>query len=373
MKPQFLIILLFLIALQPTMSAQKKKPEPTIPSSYCISARELELYQLINEYRQSQGLEIIPLSKSLCYVAYVHVRDLQKNRPDLSGCNLHSWSGKGSWTPCCYAKEPNRQECMFKKPQELTGYKGHAQEIILWENKPASPSSSLEQWKSLEPTNDILIKRGRWAQKNWQAMGVALFEGYTSVWFGEAADKETKLLACEGGRQISHNYLVDAQVQARPPAQAVKSPATNQPMDQAQTQASPKTTPGTQPSQKPVDKPQQPPKSESPPAKQENSQPRPSHDQQQTKPPPPTSETIAANPMLQTPVRYYLIVSSFKTLEQARREVAKLISNGYTDAKFIEKDGNYRISIYDFENMEDAKKEQQTLSEVFKGIWVMEK
>lgn len=373
MKPQ-LFILLFLIALQPTLSAQKKKPEPIIPSSYCLSAKELELYQLINEYRQSQGLEIIPLSKSLSYVSFMHVRDLQKNRPDLSGCNLHSWSGKGSWTPCCYAKEPNRQECMNRKPQELTGYKGHAQEIILWENKPASASSSLEQWKSLEPTNDILIKRGRWAQKNWQAMGVALFEGYTSVWFGEAEDKETKLTVCDDGRQISHRYLIEAQVQARQPAQAAKPPATIQPVDQAQSQASQKSTPGTQPTQKAPDKPQQQqPKAQPMPAKQENSQTRLPQDQQQTKPPAPSSETIAAAPVLQTPVRYYLIVSSFKTLEQARKEVAKLISNGYAEAKFIEKDGNYRISIFDFENMQDAKKEQQTLSDVFKGIWVMEK
>jgi len=58
----------------------------------CLSATEYQLYRQINEYRKERGLDSVPLSKSLSYVAQVHVRDLAENHPHSKRCNMHSWS-----------------------------------------------------------------------------------------------------------------------------------------------------------------------------------------------------------------------------------------------------------------------------------------
>src|SRR3982751_5003165 len=62
-----------------------------------LTGEELKLYNLIMAYRANNGLPSIPLSVSLTEVAHIHVLDLEINRPDSSGCSLHSWSEKGKW------------------------------------------------------------------------------------------------------------------------------------------------------------------------------------------------------------------------------------------------------------------------------------
>ena len=47
---------------------------------------------VINRYRQEQGLPAIPISVSLTLVAEAHVKDLQAANPVTGSCNLHSWS-----------------------------------------------------------------------------------------------------------------------------------------------------------------------------------------------------------------------------------------------------------------------------------------
>ncbi|MDP2423742.1 MAG: SPOR domain-containing protein [Bacteroidales bacterium] len=374
-----IFIWLVLISFPLLLSGQKKKPEPMIPATYCLSANELQLYRLINVYRQEHGLGIIPLSRSLSYVAYVHLRDLQNNRPDFSGCNLHSWSNKGTWTPCCYAKDPKRQECMKNKPGELTGYKGDAQEIIMWENKSSTPQGALDQWSSLEPTNDLLVKQRRWADKNWQAMGVALYEGYASVWFGETADKVLAIKLCDDGRQISHRFMIDELLQSRQIAQAPDSQDTSPKSQDTSPKPQEKSPKPQDTSPKPQDaspKSQNTsPKPQDPSPKPQDTSPKPQDTSPKPEPQPLKLNEAEAQPQSQSQSsnRYYLIVSSFKTAQQAGQEVKRLIANGYTDARMIVKDGNFRVSIFDYNNESDAKKEQQALSNVFKGIWVMEK
>lgn len=294
-------VLVLIVLFIPLLNhAQRGKPKIVLPVEFCLSADELQLYRLINEYRMTYGFEIIPLSASLSYVAYAHVRDLHENRADLFGCNLHSWSEKGSWSPCCYAKDPNRTNCMWNKPRELTDYKGNGQELILWENVEISPLSALNQWRIFGPTNDLLLNRDRWKDKSWKAMGVAMYEGYASVWFGEVIDQETTLNLCSGNKKLASDWLINEYDEAA--------------ADDADS----------------VSEPEEP------------------------------------------QITYYLIVGSFKEEAQSKTEVKRLQAGGYTDAKVVEKQGNYRISVYDFSDLTEAQKMRRQLDVVFKGVWIME-
>lgn len=289
-------ILPFIFALLTLFTtAQQNEEQSQIPDDFCITSGEVHLYRLINEYRLVFDLEIIPLSKSLSYVAHAHLRDLHENRPDLYSCNLHSWSDKGPWSPCCYAKDPNRTNCMWNKPRELTSYMGNGQEIILWENIPATPRGAFDQWRNFELTNNMILSQGRWQENNWKAIGIAIYEGYASVWFGEVADLETSLLVCDDLTELSADWLILENMI-------------------------------------------------------EETEPEP-------------SEPV--------PV-YYLIVSSFKDRSQAEAEVSRLQKGGYTEAKMVEKDNNFRVSVYDYTELTEAQNMRRQLSNVFKGIWIME-
>jgi hypothetical protein len=297
-QARFMITTLLILFSQLAV-AQGSRQQNIIPDEFCLTAEEIHLYRLINEYRVINNLDIIPLSKSLSYVAHVHVRDLHRYRPDLHSCNLHSWSDKGKWTACCYAKDPKRSDCMWSKPREITNYRGKGQELILWENIPASSHSSFDQWRNFEPTNEMILNKGRWLEDNWQAMGVAVFEGYAALWFGNEADPEKTIRHCENDTNIPSDWLI---------AELVK-------------------------------KPEEP---EAPPA------------------------------AISSKTTYYLIVSSFKEEGQANNEVKRLKTGGYTDAKVISREGNFRISVHDFQNMNEAQQMRRQLSNVFKGIWILE-
>ncbi|MBE0661286.1 MAG: SPOR domain-containing protein [Bacteroidales bacterium] len=300
MKKDFVLVIILLVI--PLLNlAQRGKPKNVLPVEFCVSSDELHLYRLINEYRMTYGFEIIPLSASLSYVAYAHVRDLHENRPDLFGCNLHSWSEKGNWSPCCYAKDPNRTNCMWNKPRELTDYKGNGQELILWENVEISPLSALNQWRIFGPTNDLLLNRDRWKEKSWKAMGVAIYQGYASIWFGEVIDQETSVKLCTGNKMLTSDWLI------------------NEYIEESENDADPETEP---------EEPQ---------------------------------------------ITYYLIVGSFKEEAQSKTEVKRLQAGGYADAKVVEKEGNYRISVYDFSDLTEVQKMRRQLDAVFKGVWIMEK
>lgn len=293
------LIFLILILIPAWQFAQRgKKVESKIPADYCISDAEVHLYRLINEYRLAAELEIIPMSKSLSYVAHVHVRDLYENRPDFQSCNLHSWSDKGNWKPCCYSKDPNRTNCMWNKPREITNYMGNGQELVLWENIPATPLSAFDQWRNYDLTNDMLLNRGRWSEKNWKALGVAIFEGYASIWFGEVDDDKEPTIKCEGKAELHANWLA-AEIASR------------------------------------------------------------------------KEVVVVAVPEVKTPT-YYLIVGSFKDEGQANTDIKRLQKSGYTEAKVVAKENNFRVSVYDYKDLTEAQKMRRQLMNVFKGIWIME-
>jgi hypothetical protein len=167
-----------------------------ITDDFCINFDELKLYNLINSHRKQQGLDEIPLSKNLCYVAKLHVNDLNYNRPDTANCNLHSWSDKGDWLECCYGPSVFNNTCMTSKPKELTTYPGKGYEIAFWESVDAMPEIVLDLWKSSAASNDLILNRGNWKDKPWKAFGVGILKGYAVVWFGADADDEEGVKIC---------------------------------------------------------------------------------------------------------------------------------------------------------------------------------
>lgn len=156
----------------------------------CLSAEELKLYHLINEYRKTKGLPVIALSPSLSRVAALHARDLAENNPITDRCNLHSWSDKGNWTPCCYTDDHKAASCMWNKPRELTDYTGDGFEIAYFHSGGATADAALEAWKGSEGHHDVIINRGIWQRISWKAIGVGISQNYALVWFGFEADSE---------------------------------------------------------------------------------------------------------------------------------------------------------------------------------------
>ena len=174
-------------------------PLPTLPSASAPaaagagsapSAQERELYELILAYRAELGLPAIPLSPALTTVAQTHARDLQAHPPDKdAGCNMHSWSADGPWTPVCYTGDHAQAEGMWNKPKELTAYPGSGFEIAYgaW-GTPTTPEGALEGWKSSSGHDAVMANRGSWADTTWQAVGAGMSENYAVVWFGKEPD-----------------------------------------------------------------------------------------------------------------------------------------------------------------------------------------
>jgi hypothetical protein len=154
----------------------------------CLTKEEYRLYSLINECRSKKGLDIIPVSKSLCYVAKIHARDLFINRPDTSSCSLNSWSDKGQWIACCHSRSTPNPSCIVNKPEEIARYPGEGHELCYWDSEKLQPDTVINFWLSIDPARDLLLNQKKWSYFKWKALGVGLYKGYACVWVGEVPD-----------------------------------------------------------------------------------------------------------------------------------------------------------------------------------------
>jgi hypothetical protein len=165
---------------------------PVQPPGVCLSGAEMDLYLQINQYRSEEGLAPVPLSSSLSYVAQAHAKDLADNHPYNKRCNLHSWSNRGPWSPCCYTEDHRKAACMWSKPSELTPYKDPGYEIAYWTDEPLGDQEfarkALAAWKKSYDHHIVIVNSGKWKNHTWKAMGVGICKGYATVWFGEAED-----------------------------------------------------------------------------------------------------------------------------------------------------------------------------------------
>ena len=162
-------------------------------NAQALTAEEKELYDLIMVYRKEQGLPSIPLSYSLTIVAQTHVKDLALNQPNNGNCNLHSWSSKGNWTPCCYTSNHAQAKCMWSKPRELTDYQGNGFEIACGSSESSSDYEitaeiALNSWKKSSGHNAVISNKGDWNSYMWNSIGVGIYQGYAVVWFGVEKD-----------------------------------------------------------------------------------------------------------------------------------------------------------------------------------------
>jgi hypothetical protein len=180
----------------------KNGPAMKVLPEICLSLTEQDIYEKLNAYREAKGLKPVPLSKSLTYVAQMHVWDLAENGPfQPHRCNLHSWSSKGSWTSCCYTEEHDKADCMWVKPGELTNYHHTGYEIAFWTDEPLSPLNFAEQalkgWRKSTGHNEVIVNQGDWNDLEWNAMGVGYSNGYAVVWFGTVPDEDGEIIQCE--------------------------------------------------------------------------------------------------------------------------------------------------------------------------------
>ncbi|WP_026999245.1 CAP domain-containing protein [Eisenibacter elegans] len=176
---------------QRTNTQSTNSVEQQQSASISLSAEEQELYRLVMEYRKSKGLPAIPLSKSMTFVAQTHAHDLAENPPNsAAGCNMHSWSDKGNWKPCCYTDDHAQAACMWEKPRELTKYPGYGFEVSYWSGGKANAAGALAAWKGSSGHNQVIINEGIWAKYNWQAIGIGIVGQYAVMWFGKEEDPE---------------------------------------------------------------------------------------------------------------------------------------------------------------------------------------
>jgi len=160
------------------------------PSAVELTSAEAELYKQIMEYRKENGLPAIPVSKSLSFVAKLHVRDLEQNNPGSH--NYHSWSGNGPWQSVYYTPDHRHAKLMWAKPRELTKYPGNGYEIIYMHKNRATVQDAFGSWKTSRPHDIVMRNQDGWKRINWEAIGIGMSGHYAAVWFGEETDPESQ-------------------------------------------------------------------------------------------------------------------------------------------------------------------------------------
>ena len=147
-----------------------------------LDRKESKLAQLVNQYRQSNGLPNIKLSKALTIVANRHVRDLAIN--GVKG-SLHAWSNAPY-----DSSDPKTYSSMWLAPKRLgTGYPGYGYENAFGASG-TSPSAqqAFNGWKSSPDHNAVILNQQVWTEHPWKALGVGIYKGFAVLWFGEEPD-----------------------------------------------------------------------------------------------------------------------------------------------------------------------------------------
>ncbi|MBN1148266.1 MAG: hypothetical protein JXA78_13495 [Anaerolineales bacterium] len=166
----------------------------------CLSSEEALLAQMVNNYRNANGLPDVPVSKSLVSVAQWHVLDLELNDPVTGECNMHSWSDwhPALWTAVCYTSDHANAAGMWIKPSEITNgvYDDYGYENAYWSSGQATAAGALSGWQSSPGHNAVILELPPWHIFDWHAMGVGIYEHYAVLWFGALADPQGSVGPC---------------------------------------------------------------------------------------------------------------------------------------------------------------------------------
>jgi hypothetical protein len=162
-----------------------------------------EIMTLINQYRSDNGLPAVPYSRALTMVAEAHAADLASDAKGAASgsfgtdkrglpCNMHSWSGRGRWTPVCYTADHRYAAGMWSKPREITdgAYPWAGFEIAHWTSGSVTAPVAVAGWARSPGHNAVILERGKWKESKWRAMGVGVAGGFAFVWFGKEPDPQ---------------------------------------------------------------------------------------------------------------------------------------------------------------------------------------
>ncbi|CAF3602572.1 unnamed protein product [Rotaria sp. Silwood1] len=161
---------------------------------YGMDTKEQEIFTLINNYRQQNGLPLLQPSVNLAYVAHTHAIDIIENNPDVNGGNMHSWSNKGKWKSVKYTPDHAQAQLMWSKPSEISNYKFNGFEISLSYAKnirqtmSVNPTEAVNTWKNSPGHNNVILQIGTFQHTLMKVMGVGIYKGYACVWFGQQLD-----------------------------------------------------------------------------------------------------------------------------------------------------------------------------------------
>ncbi len=70
-------------------------------------------------------------------------------------------------------------------------------------------------------------------------------------------------------------------------------------------------------------------------------------------------------------MRYYLIISSVKDKNQAKKEVETLKAKGFKNPSVVASETNYRISLGNYSTREQALEAKNKLGERYKAAWIL--
>jgi hypothetical protein len=317
-----LTISAFIIMSAPAVFSQNKAPKVTT-KKYAIEKNELSLVDAINKYRSQKGQGELQLSRSLSFVAHVHLNDIRLNSKDEHGCNLNSWSDKGKWIPCCFDGKQISLDLMTSKPSEIIGFRGKGYEIVIAAKKGVSSNDLTKFWLSTKATQDFILNKGQWSNRNWQCMGVSIYKGFASIWASDMPDRMSDVafekemasisntdLAVNSTPKLTVQKTVEPVTKATLPAKKsieTRDIEINTPVEKTKTTGQPTQT-------KTVKK----------------------------------SETIIE---VEQPVKedkgtsYFLVHSSYTSLEDAMKTIESLKKEGFKNLVMIDARGKYRVAL----------------------------
>lgn len=169
----------------------------------CLNPQEAALADLVNDYRQQNGLARVPISFSLSSVGQWHVWDLESNGAWHDACNLHSWSNARPtlWDPMCYTADHTQAAQMWNKPRQIThgAYNSAGYENSAWSGGTITPGGALNMWMASAGHNQVILNLGMWSGQTWRAMGVGVSQHFAVLWFGNLADPLGTMRPCGTG------------------------------------------------------------------------------------------------------------------------------------------------------------------------------
>lgn len=169
----------------------------------CQTPEDASLVSMLNAYRVQNGLQPVATSKWLSDTAQWHVYDRLANPGAVGGpCNSHSWSNNPpqgiSWIGMCYTSDHAQAQQMYAKPRQISvnRYVGNGFELTADTGGQQTAAQALAQWQGSPVHNAVILQQGAWAGVQFTGMGVAIMEGYATLWFGDGNDPDGGAIPC---------------------------------------------------------------------------------------------------------------------------------------------------------------------------------